>query len=201
MDDIHSSVIQLAKEVIDLQSPKKERKEKTDSSDDEENEFGWNPDQSEDENAEIEEEQAVEQLSIDSEKERSDDKRNKDEIDPIEDSSMDETPLRIPRMRLTTKLRIPRGWSQRPKESNTHGMQPKCKGCNHPIGRQKKCLRNRYFKRPGDKYLETDQYHCKVACLQAADRQELKKLTKKPFTDKRVAKVVKQLDKKMGLSE
>lgn len=98
------------------------------------------------------------------------------------------------------KERIPVGWSVRSEGSGTRGPLPTCKGCKGKISRDAKCIRHSDKKNSSHKFTTVDQYHCKVGCLSKVKRAELKKLTRKHWTDQRVATVAKKLDSKLSLS-
>jgi hypothetical protein len=99
--------------------------------------------------------------------------------------------------------RIPPGWTVRPEGVGSRGPLPTCKGCNEKIELHSKCIRRSYKRKRSDNYPTTDQYHCRVRCIEKVkekDRAALKEFTRRYWTDARVVAVAKEIDDKHRLS-
>lgn len=169
------------------------------SDEDEEKKCEWSDEQMEDSNGtrkKTEKEKQEDILSDDESEFEWSDKEMEDSDNTMDWSSIEGNKKST---RLSTKERVPEGWSLRPKGRGSHGPRPQCKGCHGKIKYANKCLRHKYTKK-GHFYPTIDQFHCKIGCLENIYRQPLKVLTMKHWTDKRVAKLVKKLDKKLNLS-
>ena len=155
---------------------------------------------------ELEEEEALPPIDEPEEKEEKVLSPAQKQVDAIEDYSDDEWEKQQQQQqhtkpkRLVTAVRIPNGWSVRPSEYGMRGPLPTCQGCKGRIKRDAICIRHKFMKRKQYNYFTIYQYHCKVPCLEKVDKEHLKRLTQKHWTDKRVTTVVKKLDKKLGLS-
>jgi hypothetical protein len=183
----HSTVFEFLGNIPAMNKETKEDVESSSSG--EENEFDWSPEKSEDEKEQQSLSDVEHEIDVD-DKETVD---SSSEMTPVWSSSEDTV------KHMDVDQRQKKGWSQRPKGIGKLGPLPKCKGCGLPIGRKKKCLRHHVTK-IGHKYPTTNQYHCKIKCLKNAERDALKALTSKHWTDPIVANIVRLVDKRMNLS-
>lgn len=133
---------------------------------------------------------------------------SEDEAETIKDTSTDKVEAgrntsedELPKEKVSplVTVRIPSGWSSRAEGSGRRGPLPTCRGCKGKIRRDGKCIRHSY-KKKFHTFSTIEQYHCRVVCLEKANRTALKKLAAKHWTDKRVATVVKKLESKLRLS-
>ena len=102
--------------------------------------------------------------------------------------------------------RIPYGWSVRaPGDGNRRGPRPKCKGCGGIIERTAKCIRHNRIEvtKKNRRYTSLDQYHCAMSCLKKVNRKVLKQLIRNKFcfADEEAAKVLRELDEQLNLSQ
>ena len=84
------------------------------------------------------------------------------------------------------------GWSM-PRASPKSGPLPKCRGCNKPIERYEKRLRNKFQSKQYHKFEQVWQFHLKVSCLVNLRAEHMKSFLAKKWTTKRAQEVQKSL--------